>query len=157
MANQKKKTLPPQHQNRQPGFEYVMHPRPVFDKPKAAKKLEGKTAIITGGDSGIGRAVSVLFAKEGANVVIVYFDEHQDAEETKQYVEKEGAKCLLIAGDVGDEAFCNDVIRQAAKPFLPLTSWSTTQVSSTCSRGLRKSRATSSSERFRRIFFQCFT
>lgn len=117
MANQKKKTLPPQHQNRQPGFEYVMDPRPVFDKPKAAKKLEGKTAIITGGDSGIGRAVSVLFAKEGANVVIVYFDEHQDAEETKQYVEKEGAKCLLIAGDVGDEAFCNDVIRQAGQAF----------------------------------------
>jgi len=117
LANQKKKTLPPQHQNRQPGFEYVMDPRPVFDKPKAAKKLEGKTAIITGGDSGIGRAVSVLFAKEGANVVIVYFDEHQDAEETKQYVEKEGAKCLLIAGDVGDEAFCNDVIRQAGQAF----------------------------------------
>lgn len=117
MANQKKKTLPPRHQNRQPGFEYVMDPRPVFDKPKAAKKLEGKTAIITGGDSGIGRAVSVLFAKEGANVVIVYFDEHQDAEETKQYVEKEGAKCLLIAGDVGDEAFCNDVIRQAGQAF----------------------------------------
>ncbi len=117
MANQKKKTLPPQHQNRQPGFEYVMDPRPVFDKPKAAKKLEGKTAVITGGDSGIGRAVSVLFAKEGANVVIVYFDEHQDAEETKQYVEKEGAKCLLIAGDVGDEAFCNDVIRQAGQAF----------------------------------------
>ncbi|MEQ5998069.1 SDR family oxidoreductase [Bacillus velezensis] len=117
MANQKKKTLPPQHQNRQPGFEYVMDPRPIFDKPKAVKKLEGKTAIITGGDSGIGRAVSVLFAKEGANVVIVYFDEHQDAEETKQYVEKEGAKCLLIAGDVGDEAFCNDVIRQAGQAF----------------------------------------
>ncbi|XBP84424.1 SDR family oxidoreductase [Bacillus velezensis] len=117
MANQKKKTLPPQRSKPAPGFEYVMDPRPVFDKPKAAKKLEGKTAIITGGDSGIGRAVSVLFAKEGANVVIVYFDEHQDAEETKQYVEKEGAKCLLIAGDVGDEAFCNDVIRQAGQAF----------------------------------------
>lgn len=117
MANPKKKTLPPQHQNQQPGFEYLMDPRPVFDKPKKAKKLEGKTAIITGGDSGIGRAVSVLFAKEGANVVIVYLNEHQDAEETKQYVEKEGVKCLLIAGDVGDEAFCNDVVGQASQVF----------------------------------------
>lgn len=117
MANQKKKTLPPQHQNQQPGFEYLMDPRPVFDKPKIQKKLEGKTAIITGGDSGIGRAVSVLFAKEGANVVIVYLNEHQDAEETKQYVEKEGVKCLLIAGDVGDEAFCNDVVGQASQVF----------------------------------------
>ncbi|MDX6156921.1 SDR family oxidoreductase [Bacillus subtilis] len=117
MANQKKKTLPPQHQNQQPGFEYLMDPRPVFDKPKKAKKLEGKTAIITGGDSGIGRAVSVLFAKEGANVVIVYLNEHQDAEETKQYVEKEGVKCLLIAGDVGDEAFCNDVVGQVSQVF----------------------------------------
>ncbi|AZV48344.1 NAD(P)-dependent oxidoreductase [Bacillus halotolerans] len=117
MANEKKKTLPPQHQDQQPGFEYLMDPRPVFDKPKKAKKLAGKTAIITGGDSGIGRAVSVLFAKEGANVVIVYFNEHQDAEETKEYVEKEGVKCLLIAGDVGDEAFCNEVVRQASQAF----------------------------------------
>ncbi|MCC2527139.1 SDR family oxidoreductase [Bacillus halotolerans] len=117
MANEKKKTLPPQHQNQQPGFEYLMDPRPVFDKPMKAKKLAGKTAIITGGDSGIGRAVSVLFAKEGANVVIVYFNEHQDAEETKEYVEKEGVKCLLIAGDVGDEAFCNEVVRQASQAF----------------------------------------
>ncbi|WP_409509590.1 SDR family oxidoreductase [Bacillus spizizenii] len=117
MANQKKKTLPPQHQNQQPGFEYLMDPRPVFDKPKKVKKLEGKTAIITGGDSGIGRAVSVLFAKEGANVVIVYLNEHQDAEETKHYVEKEGVKCLLIAGDIGDEAFCNDVVMQASQAF----------------------------------------
>lgn len=117
MANQKKKTLPPQHQNQQPGFEYLMDPHPVFDKPKIQKKLEGKTAIITGGDSGIGRAVSVLFAKEGANVVIVYLNEHQDAEETKQYVEKEGVKCLLIAGDIGDEAFCNDVVMQASQAF----------------------------------------
>ncbi|MBL6007540.1 NAD(P)-dependent oxidoreductase [Bacillus halotolerans] len=117
MANEKKKTLPPQHQDQQPGFEYLMDPRPVFDKPMKAKKLAGKTAIITGGDSGIGRAVSVLFAKEGANVVIVYFNEHQDAEETKEYVEKEGVKCLLIAGDVGDEAFCNEVVRQASQAF----------------------------------------
>ncbi|MCO4851400.1 SDR family oxidoreductase [Bacillus vallismortis] len=117
MANQKKKTLPPQHQNQQPGLEYLMDPRPVFDKPKKARKLEGKTAIITGGDSGIGRAVSVLFAKEGANVVIVYLNEHQDAEETKQYVEKEGVKCLLIAGDIGYEAFCNDVVMQASQAF----------------------------------------
>lgn len=105
MSKQPKKVLPPQHQTQRPGLEYLMDPRPVFDRPKRERKLAGKTAIITGGDSGIGRAVSVLFAKEGANIVIVYLNEHRDAEETKGYVEKEGVGCKLIAGDIGDEAF----------------------------------------------------
>ncbi|NPC92110.1 SDR family oxidoreductase [Bacillus sp. WMMC1349] len=117
MSKQPKKVLPPQHQTHQPGLEYLMNPRPVFDKPKMGKKLAGKTAIITGGDSGIGRAVSVLFAKEGANVVIVYFNEHIDAEETKTYVEREGARCKLIAGDIGDEAFSDEVVRQTKDTF----------------------------------------
>lgn len=117
LSKQPKKVLPPQHQTQRPGLEYLMDPRPVFDRPKRERKLAGKTAIITGGDSGIGRAVSVLFAKEGANIVIVYLNEHRDAEETKGYVEKEGVGCKLIAGDIGDEAFCNDVVRQAKEAF----------------------------------------
>ncbi|MEW4368934.1 SDR family oxidoreductase [Paenibacillus kandeliae] len=107
--------LPPQHQEKQPGIEKEMTPRPQFKAPeyKAAGKLEGKAAIITGGDSGIGRAVAVYFAKEGADVAILYKDEHEDAEETKAHVEKEGRKCITIAGDIGDEAFAKQAVDQA--------------------------------------------
>ncbi|MFD1676553.1 SDR family oxidoreductase [Alicyclobacillus fodiniaquatilis] len=97
--------FPPQHQPRQPGIESDMRPRPIFDNPhyRAADKLKGKVAIITGGDSGIGRAVAVAFAKEGADVVIVYMDEHNDAQETKYYVKQYGRRCALIPGDITDE------------------------------------------------------
>lgn len=107
--------LPPQHQEKQPGIEKEMTPRPQFKAPeyKAAGKLEGKAAIITGGDSGIGRAVAIYFAKEGADVAILYKDEHEDAEETKAHVEKEGRKCITIAGDIGDEAFAKQAVDQA--------------------------------------------
>jgi NAD(P)-dependent dehydrogenase (short-subunit alcohol dehydrogenase family) len=80
-------------------------------------KLRGKVALITGGDSGIGQAVAILFAKEGADVAIVYLDEHQDAEQTKQKVEQEDRHCLTIAGDVGDEAFCQQVVQQVVQQF----------------------------------------
>ncbi|MGO4545968.1 SDR family oxidoreductase [Paenibacillus sp. 2TAB23] len=115
----KNQVNPPQHQNRQPGIESEMNPLPVYesDSYKAAGKLKGKTAIVTGGDSGIGRAVAVAYAKEGADVAIVYLNEHGDAEKTKEVVEKAGVKCLLIAGDVGDEAFCKSVIEQTIKEF----------------------------------------
>lgn len=95
-------SFPPQHQLRQPGMEYLMMPRPIFDNPeyKGSGKLMGKVAIITGGDSGIGRAVAVAFAKEGANVAIVYLDERDDAYETKEVVESYGAECLLIEIDL---------------------------------------------------------
>ena len=110
MSNQSetKKTLPAQHQDRQPGIESEMTPKPVSDDStyKGSGKLKGKVAIITGGDSGIGRSVSILYAKEGADVVVVYLDEHSDAEETKRLVEAQGSKCLLIPGDIGDETFC---------------------------------------------------
>ncbi|MCM3783203.1 SDR family oxidoreductase [Neobacillus mesonae] len=111
---QNKQTLPPQHQDQQPGIESEMFPRPEFEDAayKAAGKLTGKTALITGGDSGIGRAVAVTFAKEGADVAIVYLNEHGDAEETKRQVEQEGRKCILIAGDVGDSAFCKEAVKQ---------------------------------------------
>ncbi|OKP93465.1 MULTISPECIES: SDR family oxidoreductase [unclassified Paenibacillus] len=111
------KTLPPQVQDRQPGIESEMNPRPEFETSsyKAAGKLLGKAALITGGDSGIGRAVAVHFAKEGADVVISYLNEHSDAEETKRQVEQEGRKCILIAGDIGVEAFCQDLINRAVE------------------------------------------
>jgi NAD(P)-dependent dehydrogenase (short-subunit alcohol dehydrogenase family) len=115
----KKQQRPPQHQHRQPGVESGMSPKPRTENSayRACGKLEGKAAVITGGDSGIGRAVAVHFAKEGADVAIVYLNEHQDAEETKRMVEKEGRRCLAIAGDVGDERFCDQVVQQTVREY----------------------------------------
>ena len=117
--NEKKPVFPPQHQSRQPGVETEMNPRPISQSPtyKASGKLAGKKAIITGGDSGIGKAVSLLFAKEGADVAIVYLDEHDDANETKQLIEAEGRKCLLYAGDIGNEDFCKEVTNKILSEF----------------------------------------
>jgi NAD(P)-dependent dehydrogenase (short-subunit alcohol dehydrogenase family) len=96
-----------------------MRPQPESKARKylAAGKLKGKKAIITGGDSGIGRAVAVMFAKEGADVAIVYLNEHEDAKETKRLVEREKKKCLLISGDIGESSFCDEAVRQAVKDF----------------------------------------
>lgn len=112
-------TFPAQHQVQQPGLESLMNPKPVFEDAAylGNSKLIGKVAIITGGDSGIGRAVSIAFAKEGADVVIAYFNEHNDALETKARVEQLGHRCLVLAGDVGDEAFCQEVVGQALQNF----------------------------------------
>ncbi|MBP3961438.1 SDR family oxidoreductase [Paenibacillus lignilyticus] len=109
---QRPKSFPPQHQNRQPGLESEMTPRPQFEAPayKAAGKLLGKVAVITGGDSGIGRAVALMYAKEGADVAIVYLDEDGDATEIRGLIEGLGRKCLTIAGDIGDPEFCKKVI-----------------------------------------------
>jgi NAD(P)-dependent dehydrogenase (short-subunit alcohol dehydrogenase family) len=120
MAQQEKKeeqTLPPQHQDRQPGIEANMKPRPKAQDEgyRGSGKLRDKVALITGGDSGIGRAVAIAFAKEGADIAIVYLNEHQDARETARLVEAEGRRCLPIAGDVGDEAFCRDSVRQTVR------------------------------------------
>lgn len=102
-----------------PGKESGLKLKPMYDAPyyKGSDKLLDKVAIITGGDSGIGRAVAVLFAREGADVAIVYLNEHEDAKETKAMVEKEGRQCLLIAGDVSKRAFCLDVVKQVIKTF----------------------------------------
>jgi NAD(P)-dependent dehydrogenase (short-subunit alcohol dehydrogenase family) len=110
---------PPQQQDRQPGVESKMAPQPQAKgrEYKAAGKLKGKAAIVTGGDSGIGRATAIAFAKEGADVAIVYLNEHKDAEETKRLVEKEGVRCLTIAGDVGDENFCREAIEKTVQAF----------------------------------------
>jgi len=105
---------PPQHQEQQPGRESEMTPRPQADDPKyrGSDKLLNKVALITGGDSGIGRAVAIAFAKEGADVAIVYLNEHEDAKETKQQVEQLGRRCLAIAGDIGHEPFCQQAVQQ---------------------------------------------
>lgn len=102
-----------------PGKESKMNPEPIYDNPdcKGFGRLLGKTAIITGGDSGIGRAVSVAYAKEGCNVVIVYNIADDDANETKKVIENYNGKALLIKGDIGDSAFCNQVIEKTIKEF----------------------------------------
>lgn len=107
--------MPKQHQER-PGIEEKMDPRPLYLAPDylGAEKLRGKAAIITGGDSGIGRSVAVLFAREGADVVIAYLPEEQaDAEVTADAVRQEGTKCILIAGDISDPEFCANVVDTA--------------------------------------------
>jgi len=103
-----KQNQPPQHQNQRPGRESEMTPRPKAEDRQytPSGKLRGKVALITGGDSGIGRAVAVLFAREGADVAIVYLDEGEDAKEAARLVEREGQRCVAIAGDVGRPEFC---------------------------------------------------
>lgn len=114
-----KKLQSPQHQRQQPGREHKMKPRPRAEdeKHRGSGKLQGKVAIITGGDSGIGRAVAIAFAKEGADISVVYLEERKDANETKGLVEEHGRKCLLIEGDVGQEKFCRKAVEQTVKEF----------------------------------------
>ncbi|MBA2963914.1 MULTISPECIES: SDR family oxidoreductase [Ramlibacter] len=105
--------LPAQHMAK-PGIEADMQLRPRFEAPdyKGSGKLEGMTALVTGGDSGIGRAVAVLYAREGADVAVAYLSSHEDAEETRRWIEKEGRRCLLIAGDVKDSSFCRQAVER---------------------------------------------
>lgn len=112
-------TLPPQHQDHRPGYEGEMHPEPIYysDSYKPAGKLEGKVAIVTGADSGIGRAVAIYYAKEGANVVMMYLEEHEDAEHTKREIEKTGREVLMFAGDVADKGLCSKVIDETLKKW----------------------------------------
>lgn len=106
-------TFPAQHQEEQPGLEYLMVPQPICENPEyiGSCKLKDKVVIITGGDSGIGRAIAYLFAKEGAKVVIVYLDEEKDAIETKQHIEKMGGECIAIAADLRLPENCKKVVK----------------------------------------------
>ncbi|ODS03538.1 NAD(P)-dependent oxidoreductase [Methyloceanibacter marginalis] len=118
LESEKQGGQPPQEQDRQPGRETEMVPRPEYEPRYAgAGRLEGKSVIVTGGDSGIGRAVSALFAREGAKIAIVYLEEDKDAKDTKDLVEREGGKCLLIRGDIGQAAFCADAVKQTLDLF----------------------------------------
>lgn len=110
---------PAQEQPRQPGVEADMNPQPVHADTDyhSGQKLEGKVALITGGDSGIGKSVAIGFAKEGADVVINYLDEHEDAQKTKQLIEAEGKRALLIPGDIGEEHVCKHVVQQTIDTF----------------------------------------
>jgi|SRR5512132_294825 NAD(P)-dependent dehydrogenase (short-subunit alcohol dehydrogenase family) len=111
-------TRPAQVQHRQPGLQSEMRPHPqVMPRFPGSGRLAGKTAIITGGDSGIGQAVAVLFAREGANVAILYLDETKDARKTAQMVRDEGGECLAIAGDVGEEQFCRKAVERVVAQF----------------------------------------
>jgi NAD(P)-dependent dehydrogenase (short-subunit alcohol dehydrogenase family) len=114
-----KEQLPPQHQEHQPGKETEMTPRPKSEDRdyRGSGKLRDKAAIITGGDSGIGRSVAIHFAREGADVAVVYLEEHEDADETVRLVEKEGRRCIKISGDVGDESFCRRAVEQTVETF----------------------------------------
>ncbi|NJR40134.1 MAG: SDR family oxidoreductase [Leptolyngbyaceae cyanobacterium CSU_1_4] len=120
VQQQQTQTLqPPQHQEHQPGSEAEMTPKPKFEgsEYRASGKLQGKVALITGGDSGIGRAVAIAYAKEGADVAIAYLNEHDDAKETQAKVEQEGRRCVTIAGDLGNEPFCQEVVQQIIDQF----------------------------------------
>lgn len=114
------KTAKPQTQTKQPGIESQMDPKPIYDHPEynnGSGRLKNKVAIITGGDSGIGRAVALAFAKEGAKVVVVYYDETEDANETKQAIEQAHGECLLIQGDLTKPSFAQDIVNQTLAKF----------------------------------------
>ena len=112
-------TVPEQRQLRQPGLESLMVPRPIIENPhyKGSGKLKGKVALITGGDSGIGAAAAIAFAKEGADVAIAYLDEHEDANRTKGRIEELNQKCVLLPGDVRDKYHCKDIVEKTVETF----------------------------------------
>lgn len=122
MAKQKQQ-FPPQHQEQQPGLDSEMRPEPASTALFycGSDKLRDQVALITGGDSGIGRAVAILYAREGADVAIVYLNEHDDAEETRRLIEEEGRRAITIAGDIGDSKFCNEAVAKTVKEFGRLT------------------------------------
>lgn len=113
------KTRSSSPQQQLPGVEQIMQPKPQTDDPayNGSNKLLNKIAVITGGDSGIGKAAAIAFAKEGADIAILYLNEHQDAEETMKTIEKYGRRCLLIAGDIGDESFCQQAVQKIINQY----------------------------------------
>ncbi|MES2645294.1 MAG: SDR family oxidoreductase [Bacteroidota bacterium] len=116
-GKEEKPVRPAQEIKNEQGQEAQMDPAPVYETEKKEKRLEGKVTIITGGDSGIGRAVSIAFAKEGASIFIVYHEDHEDANKTKELVERNGAQCVLYAGDIADPEVCNEIISKTIEKF----------------------------------------
>lgn len=116
-GQQKRKIRPPQKLARKQGKEKQMVPEPVYEKEKEAERLKNKTVIITGGDSGIGKAVAIAMAKEGADIVIAYHEDHKDARATEERIVAAGSKCLLIAGDVSRPAHCRKIVHQTIRQF----------------------------------------
>ena len=118
MMSESRQTLPPQQQDRQPGLQSAMQPQPdTRPRYPGSGRLRDRVALISGGDSGIGRAVALAFAREGADVTILYFNEHQDAHETVRLIEVEGRQCLAIDGDIGKPAFCRSAVAQTIERF----------------------------------------
>lgn len=118
MMSESRQTLPPQQQDRQPGLQSAMQPQPdTRPRYPGSGRLRDRVALISGGDSGIGRAVALAFAREGADVTILYFNEHQDAHETVRLIEAEGRQCLAIDGDIGKPAFCRSAVAQTIERF----------------------------------------
>ena len=120
-GNKKRQLRKPQHQPR-PGTERKLVPQPVFDYPdkRASNKLRGKVALITGGDSGIGKAVAILFAKEGADIAIAYLNEHKDARDTASIIGKYNRRCYLIPGDLSNEGIVKQLLRKLSKSLTVL-------------------------------------
>ncbi len=110
-------SFPPQHQDGQPGLEYIMRPRPISERGRCRRRLENKVALITGGDSGIGRAVAYDFVREGAAVALVYYDEEEDAKETEEKIHQMDGTCLLLQGDLKDPCFAKECIKKTADCF----------------------------------------
>ncbi len=113
------KSVPAETQEKQPGLEKLMNSKPICDDPtyNGSGKLKDKVAIITGGDSGIGKAVAIAYAKEGAKTAIIYKDEHEDATDTKKIIESYGGDCFLLYGDIGEEAFCKEAVRKVIRNY----------------------------------------
>src|SRR6476646_5439701 len=116
MSDQSDVMEPMVHQDNEPGHESKLEPKPDWEpRYKGSDRLKGKVALITGADSGIGRAVAALFAREGADIAILYLCEHDDAEETKRIVEAEGRRAITVAGDIGSKQFCEDAVRRTVE------------------------------------------
>lgn len=119
MSPEKTTQRPPQHQAQQPGSEQKMIPKPKAEDVnyQGTQKLKGKVALISGGDSGIGKAIAILFAKEGADIAFIYLNEHQDAKETANRIKEIGRRCLMFDGDISNESFCCSVVKKVLSEF----------------------------------------